>query len=236
MRRKLREESEELSPPADEAIPITRPYRVTLVDDHAVVRAGLRALLEAQPGIEVIAEADSSAPALQQVRQLRPDLAIVDLTLGDGPSGLELIPSIRKESPKTEVMVLTMHFSDELAREVLKSGALAFVLKSDAHSELLAAVDQIRRKQPFFTSQLAISMANNFMEKKPARNEPNLTERETEVVTLLSRGKSNKEVAARLNVSTRTVESHRCHIMRKMSFSTFSDMVRYAVRNNMVEP
>jgi DNA-binding NarL/FixJ family response regulator len=135
--------------------------------------------------------------------------------------------------------VLTMHFSDELAREVLKSGALAYVLKSDADNELLAALDQVRHKQPFFTSRLALTMAQNFID---AGNLPGgapalpLTEREIQVVTLLAQGKSNKEAGAEMQVSTRTVESHRNHIMKKMEFESFSDLVRFAVRNNLVDP
>jgi len=180
-------------------------YRIIIVDDYPIVRLGLRTLLDQQPGLQIVSEAETGEEALEQVRRLKPDLAIVDLTI-PGMNGLDLLRAIRAEIPETAVMVLTMHFSDELAREVLKAGALAYVLKSDADNELLAALDQVRHKQPFFTSRLALTMAKNFIDAgdQPEGNEPPLplTEREIQVVTLLAQGKSNKEVASALEVST----------------------------------
>jgi len=221
------------------ASPLSKPYTVILVDDHPVVRMGLRLLLEQQPGVQIVAEASTGIEAIEQVRRLKPNMAIVDLTMPE-MDGLELVRAIRAELPDIQVMVLTMHFSDELAREVLKSGALAYVLKSDADIELLAALDQVRHNQPFFTSRLAQTMAQNFIDAvtPPSGETPALplTDREIQVVTLLAEGKSNKEVATALEVSARTVESHRNHIMKKMGFQSFSDLVRFAVRNNMVDP
>jgi DNA-binding NarL/FixJ family response regulator len=225
-----------------------KPYRILIVDDHALVRRGLRALLETQPGLEVCSEAANGVEALDQVRKGKPDLAIMDLTMPE-MNGLEAARTIRREYPGTEVLVLSMHFADELAREVLRTGSLGYILKSDSDAELLTAVDHMRRHQPFFTSRLAISLAQNFIargtalpdgegstEEGGADSESPLTEREIEVVQLLAEGKSNKEAAAKLGVSSRTVESHRNHIMRKMSFLSFSDLVRYAVRKKLVEP
>jgi DNA-binding NarL/FixJ family response regulator len=230
-RTNARGDSDALLPPPPDS---QGPYRVLIVDDHAVVRVGLRAILETRSGLEIVSEADTAAGALEDVKRLKPDLAIVDLTLPDA-NGLELISAIRQESPDTAVMVLTMHFSDEVAREVLKAGALGYVLNSDAYADLLVAVDQVRHKQPFFTSSLALTMAQKFVEGPGEATEVSqLTERELEVVTLLAEGKSNKEVAAKLDISTRTIESHRNHIMRKMGFHTYSELVRFAVRNNLV--
>jgi DNA-binding NarL/FixJ family response regulator len=222
-----------------------KPYRILIADDHAIVRRGLRELLETQPGIEVCGEAANGAEALEQVRAGKPDLAIMDLTMPQR-NGLEAARSIRQESPTTEVLVLTMHFADELAREVLRTGALGYMLKSDADTELITAVDHMRRHQPFFTTRLAISLAQNFV-SAPAddgacghpdcnENASPLTDRELEVTRLLAEGKSNKECAAALGVSSRTIESHRNHVMRKMKFSSFSDLVRFAVRSKLVEP
>jgi DNA-binding NarL/FixJ family response regulator len=133
-----------------------------------------------------------------------------------------------------------MHFSEELARECLSFGALGYVLKSDADTDLLTAVDHIRQHQPYFTSQLAITMSKTFVQGPgdPESLLPgtNLTPREAEVLQLLGSGKSNKEIAAIIKVSTRTVESHRNHIMEKMQFESFSELVRFAVRNNLVDP
>ena len=219
---------------------VSKPYRILVVDDHAVVRLGLRALLASQSGIEVSGEASTGVEALEYVKKHKPDLVIMDLTMPD-INGLEASRAVKEASPETEVIVLTMHFSDELGREVLRAGAIGYVLKSDADSELLAAVDHARHHQLFFTSELALSMAQNFVGVPSEAGAGGsagapLTPREIEVVTLLAEGKSNKEVAAALSVSTRTIESHRNHIMTKMKFASFSDLVRYAVRNNLVEP
>jgi DNA-binding NarL/FixJ family response regulator len=224
-----------------------KPYRILVADDHAVVRHGLRVLLESQPGIEVCCEAATGVEALEYVKKEKPDLVILDLTMPE-MNGLAVARAIRDEAPKTGILVLSMHFSDEIAKEVLRSGALGYVLKSDADSELLAAISRVRTGQPFFTSKLAATMAQNFIEapsslpedadgdQDRSSNRSPLTERELEVVRLLARGHSNKQVASMMKVSTRTVESHRNHIMHKMRFTSFSELIRFAVRNNLVEP
>jgi DNA-binding NarL/FixJ family response regulator len=222
-------------------LPKSKPYRILVVDDHPVVRRGIRAILEMQPDIEWI-EASNGSEASEVAKTMKPDLALIDLTMPE-MNGLEVTAAIREQVPETEVIVLSMHFSEELAREVLRCGALGYVLKSDADEELLAAVDHARRHQPFFTTRLAMTMAHNFMAGRAGEvvldenGQPTspLTERETQVVQLLAEGKSNKEVAAALGVSTRTVESHRNHIMHKMNFTSFSDLIKFAVRNNLVE-
>jgi DNA-binding NarL/FixJ family response regulator len=160
-------------------------------------------------------------------------------------NGLEVVRVIRDESPSTDVLVLTMHFSEDLARETLRCGALGYVLKSDADTELLAALDHVRHHQSFFTNRLKISMAQNYVHRLDdpgdsgaggvPLNSP-LTPREIEVVKLLAQGKSNKEVASALGVSTRTAECHRSHIMRKMNFASFSELIRFALRTSLVEP
>jgi DNA-binding NarL/FixJ family response regulator len=225
----------------------SKPYRILIVDDHAVVRRGLRHLLESQPGIEVVSDASNGLDAVDHVRKLKPDLVIMDLTMPE-MNGLEAARVIRHESPSTDVLVLTMHFAEELAREVLRSGALGYMLKSDADTDLLAAVDHMRHHQPFFTGKLAVTMAQNFISPKnpdgggggnPGGDDGEgaaLTDREIAVVRLLAEGKSNKEAAAALGVSSRTVESHRNHIMHKMNFGSFSEMIRFAVRSKLVDP
>ena len=219
-------------------------YRVLVADDHGVVRHGLRVLLESQPDVQVCGEARTGREAIDYVKKEKPDLLILDLTMPD-MNGLEVMRAIRKESSSTDVVILTMHFSEEVARELLRCGALGYVLKSDADTELLAAVDHVRHHQPFFTSQLAISMAQNYV-RRPGDitgsgedgllpSSP-LTPREIEVVKLLAEGKRNKEVASTLGVATRTIESHRNHIMHKMNFASFSELIRFALRTNLVEP
>jgi DNA-binding NarL/FixJ family response regulator len=223
-------------------------YRVLIADDHAVVRRGLRALLASQPGVEVCCEAASGTEALAGVKKEKPDLLLLDLTMPE-MNGLEVARAAREESPNTDILVLSMHFSEEVAREVLRCGAIGYVLKSDADTELLAAVDHARQHQPFFTGRLAVSMAETFMQAPPPTAEAEqpltdskglegtpLTSREVQVIQLLADGNSNKRVADTLGVSTRTVESHRNHIMRKMNFTSFSDLIRFAVRANLIEP
>lgn len=219
-----------------------QPYRILIADDHAIVRRGLRALLASQPGIEVCSEASSGAEALDHLKKEKPDLMVLDLTMPE-MNGLEVARVAKEESPTTDILVLSMHFSEEIAREVLRCGAIGYVLKSDADTELLAAVDHARHRQPFFTGQLAISMAESFMQAPPDPEVPitkelegtPLTGREIQVIQLLADGKSNKQVADALGVSTRTVESHRNHIMRKMNFTSFSDLIRFAVRTNLIQ-
>jgi DNA-binding NarL/FixJ family response regulator len=225
------------SPPAART---PRTYKILVADDHPIVRRGLRSLLETQPDMEVCAEASDGATAVEIAIKDRPDLVVLDLTMPE-KNGLEVTRLIREESPSTEVLILTMHFSEEVAREVLRCGARGYLLKSDADSELLAAVRHIKNNKPFFTGKLASSMAESFVRDTKGSgtnvsDDTQLSNRELEVVQLLASGKSNKEAAALIGVSTRTVESHRNHIMHKMDFGSFSDLVRFAIRNNLIQP
>src|ERR1700691_2049173 len=145
----------------------SKPYRVVIADDHPIVRRGIRTMLQSQPGIEVCDEASNGIEALHLIRALKPDLLVLDLTMPE-MDGLSVVSKARQESPATDILVLTMHFSEDLAREVLKCGALAYVLKSDADTDLLVAVDHIRNHEPYFTSQLSVSMAQNFI-RDPSR-------------------------------------------------------------------
>jgi DNA-binding NarL/FixJ family response regulator len=219
-----------------------KSYRVLVADDHAVVRHGARVLLESQPGVQVCGEASTGTEAVDYVKNEKPDLLVLDLTLPD-MNGLQVMRAIRDESPATDVLVLTMHFSEELAQEVLRCGALGYVLKSEADTEFLAALDNVRHHQPFFSNRLTFSMASNYecgpSEIAGGREDrawpiSSLTPREVQVVQLLARGKSNKEVASTLGVSTRTIDSHHNHIMHKLRFASFSEVIRFAVRNKLI--
>ena len=180
----------------DALLPEHKNYRILIVDDHPVVRRGIRAVLERQPGIEWM-EASNGPEAIELAKAVKPDLALVDLTMPD-MNGLEVTAAIREQVPETAVLVVSMHFSEELAREVLRNGALGYILKSDADEELLSAVDHVRRRQPFFTTRLAMTMAQNFMAGRPGdvildengRPISPLTERETQIVQLLADGKA----------------------------------------------
>ncbi len=223
------------------APPAPRTYKILVADDHSIVRRGIRSLLESQPDLEVCAEAADGVTTMDYVVKQRPDLVVLDLTMPE-KNGLEVARMIRERSPSTDVLILTMHFSEEVAREVLRCGARGYVLKSDADGELLSAVRHIQSDKPFFTGKLAATMAESFVRDtrgsgtNVAPDEAPLSQRELEVVQLLASGKSNKEAAASIGVSTRTVESHRNHIMRKMEFESFSDLIRFAIRNNLIQP
>lgn len=201
------------------------------------MRLGLRNLLTDQPGIEICGEVSTGSEALNVVRRMKPNLVILDLTMPE-MNGLEVARAVREECPDTDVMILSVHFTEELAREVLRAGVMAYVLKSDTDRELLAAVDHVRNRQPFFTGQLAASMLQTFVDGTDLKGVSvgsTLSARELEVLQLLAEGKANKQTAAALGISTRTVESHRHRIMKKMEFDSFSALVRFAVRNNLVE-
>ena len=213
--------------------------RIVIVDDHAVVRRGVRALLETQPGWKVMAEATTGREAVEVVRRLRPDVVVMDLSLPE-LNGLEATRQIVKELPQTEILVLTMHHSEQLARDVLQAGARGYVLKSDADQSLIAAVESLRQHKPFLTSRVTEFVLDGYMRGSDAADEGTskdaVTPREREVIQLLAEGNSNKETASVLGISVKTIEAHRANIMRKLHLRSSSDLVRYAIRNKLVEP
>jgi DNA-binding NarL/FixJ family response regulator len=212
-------------------------FRILIVDDHPIVRKGIRTVLEPNPWLEIVGEAADGEEALELVKKLHPQLAIVDLTMPK-LDGLMVTQKIRGETPETDVLILTMHYDDELARDALRSGARGYVVKTDADQELLAAVERIRQRGTFFTAQLAESMRDVYVRdpnEEPVVPGIGLTPRETEIVRLVAEGKSNKEVADSLHVSIRTVESHRNHVMRKLKFTSLPELVRFAIRARLVD-
>jgi DNA-binding NarL/FixJ family response regulator len=214
------------------------PLRIVVVDDHAVVRRGVRALIESRAGWEVVAEAATGREALDAVKRLHPEIVVMDLTLPE-LNGLEATRQIVRESPHTEVLVLTMHHSEELARQVLKAGARGYVLKSDADQNLIAAIDALRQHKPFLTSGVTEFMLDGFLRDASKPEEASkevITPREREIIQLLAEGHSNKEAATRLGISVKTIEAHRANIMRKLRLRSVSDLVRYAIRNKIAQP
>ena len=212
------------------------PPRILIVDDHAVVRRGVRALLESQHGWQVLGEATTGREAVDLARRLRPDIVVMDLSLPE-LNGLEAIRQIVKESPQTEIVALTMHHSEELARDVLQAGARGYVLKSDADASLIAAIESLRLHKPFLTSRITEFVLDDYIRRGEAREEgtQGVTPREREIIQLLAEGHSNKEAATALGVSVKTIEAHRANIMRKLRLRSFSDLVRYAIRNQIVQ-
>jgi DNA-binding NarL/FixJ family response regulator len=214
---------------------MTTTLRILIVDDHAVVRRGVRALLESQSHWEVAGEATTGREAVDAARRLRPDIVVMDLSLPE-LNGLDAARQILRDSPGTEVLVLTMHHSEELARNALQAGARGYVLKSDADQNLIAAVESLRQHKPFLTSAVTEFVLDDYIRHvDDTPKYPEITHREREVIQLLAEGRSNKESAAALGVSVKTIEAHRANIMRKLHLRSASDLVRYAVRNNIVQ-
>jgi DNA-binding NarL/FixJ family response regulator len=213
--------------------------RILVADDHEVVRRGLIALLQSQPDWEICGEAGDGREAVDKTQKLKPDVVILDIGM-PSLNGLEATRQILKTNPHTRVLILTLHDSDQVVREVLNAGARGFLLKSDAARDLVAAVEALRRDKTYFTSKVAAMVLEGYLKNEtgaapvatPTRSR--LTPREREIVQLLAEGKSTKEVAVALGLSVKTAETHRSNIMRKLELHSVSDLVLYAVRNNIV--
>jgi two-component system response regulator NreC len=205
--------------------------RIVLADDHAVVRSGLRFVLEAEDGFEVTAEAGTVEETLRKTRAIRPDVLVLDLNLG-AESSLESIPQLRAEAPQTAIVVLTMQNEPAFARQALQAGAAAYVLKEAADDELVGAVHIAASGGTYLNPTLGARMAA----EPPAPDGPpdDLTEREVDVLRLIALGNTNQEIADQLYLSVRTVESHRAHIQRKLGRTTRAELVRYALDRGLV--
>jgi DNA-binding NarL/FixJ family response regulator len=215
------------------------PLRILVADDHHVVRTGLRALLESKSGWKVCAEAANGREAVEKASAQKPDVAVLDIGM---PllNGVETTRQIRKLSPETEVLILTMHDSDLLVQEVLEAGARGYILKDDADRNLLAAVDALRRHKPFLSSRVSEVASKTVPPSsdgsaRERSSRSRLTPREREILQLLAEGKTNKEVAWFLSISVKTAETHRANIMLKLGFHSVTDLVRYAVRNKIIQ-
>ena len=212
--------------------------RILVADDHEVVRRGVRALLEAEPGWEVCGEAITGREAVEKAERLTPDIVILDIGMPE-LNGLDAARQIRKLCPNSEILILTMHESEQIVREVLAAGARGYILKSDAGRDLVVAVNALRQHKPFFASSIAGVLLDNYLkstEGHKAEVSGTLTSREREIVQLLAEGKSNKEVAVALGISVKTAETHRTNVMRKLDLHSLSELVRYAIRNKIIEP
>jgi two-component system, NarL family, response regulator NreC len=207
--------------------------KVVLVDDHAVVRSGLRLLLDGQDDIEVVGEAGNAKDAVFRARALKPDVILLDMVM-PGESGLEVLPKLLKESTGTKVLVLSMQDDPSYVREAFASGASGYVLKEAADEEVVSAVREIagggRYVHPALGARLVAAEA---AERAAAEADP-LSEREREVLRLLALGHTNQEIAQRLYISVRTAESHRAHIMQKLRLSTRAELVRYALSQGLL--
>ncbi len=216
----------------------TDQIRILIVDDHPVARLGIRSGLESQENLAVVGETAVGPSAIDDVRRLRPDVVVLDAS--DPLNALEAIRHILEVSPQTELLVMTMFHSVEMAQQVLQAGARGYVLKSDGMPSVIAAINALSRHKPFLTGQLAEEALDSYMRRyqTPDLDEPRMpkvTPREREIIQLLCEGHSNKETASRLNISVKTVEAHRLNIMRKLRLSSLSHLVRYAIREGIVD-
>jgi DNA-binding NarL/FixJ family response regulator len=216
-----------------------KTVRILIADDHDLMRRGVRTLLEPHPGWEICGEATTGREAVAKAEQLKPSIVILDISMPD-LNGVDAAKRIKKVSPDTEVLIFSAHYSDQLIREILEAGVRGYIVKSDSDRDLVIAVESLAKKKPFFTSRATEVMLTTFSDGGPKQDpsEPlrdRLTTREREIVQLLAEGKSSKEVASSLNISVKTAETHRANIMRKLQIHTVSELVRYAIRNQIVE-
>ncbi len=205
---------------------------VVIADDHAVVRKGLRLLVEAEPDLRVVAEAGTVPDALRMAKAHRPNVIVLDLNMPGG-SSLEAIPTMRQEAPMTAIVVLTMQNDPSFARQALQSGALGFVLKEAADDELLGAIRLAAEGETYLNPRLGARLAA--APPEPAGPPDDLSDRELEVLKLIALGHTNSEIASQLYLSVRTVESHRAHIQQKTRRSSRAELVRYALEHGLVD-
>jgi len=214
--------------------------RILVADDHSIVRRGVRALLESQAGWTICGEAATGAEAILKAKRLKPDIIVMDISMPE-LNGLEATRQIHAVMPEIPVLILSMHESDQHVREMLDAGARGYVLKSDLDRNLSVAIQTLRQGKTFFSAKVSEIVVDGFIKgaakqrQQAHRPSLTLTPRQKEVVQLLAEGKTNKEIGVNLGISTKTVETHRALIMRRLELRSFSDLVLYAARENIVD-
>ncbi len=216
-----------------------RNLRILIADDHDLMRRGLKALIESRPGWQVCDEAHTGQEAVTKSEELKPDVAIIDISMPE-LNGLEAARRIREASPHTQILILSVHYSDQLIRDILRAGVQGYIVKSDSDRDLLVALEALGNHKPFFTSKAMEVVLTKFDGSGSRLTNDDvvgdrLTSREHEIVQLLSEGRSSKEAATMLGISVKTAETHRANIMRKLGIHSVTELVRYAVRNQIIE-
>jgi two-component system response regulator NreC len=214
------------------------PLRILIADDHEVVRDGMRALIEHEPGWEVCGTAMTGQEAVDTAKKLKPEVVVLDMTMPE-LDGLEVLREIKRALPNTEVVIFSAHHSEEVIEQLFDAGAKSYIQKTDASRHLVAAIRSLAEHKPFFTPEISQVLFAKFLSvnpwKKRGAQKHTLTDRERDVVRLLALGSSNKEVAKTLGVSVRTAETHRGVLMRKLGLDSLAALVRYAIRNNIID-
>ena len=212
--------------------------RILIAEDHEVARQGIRSLLETHPGWEICAEAKDGREAVEAAATQKPDVLLLDIGMPN-LNGLDAARQILANTPDARILILTIHDSEQVVREVLAAGARGFLLKSDAGRDLLAAVEALQQRRTFFTPKIAQMMLDGYLRPNEeidlAGQQCILTPREREVIQLVAEGKTTKEVAAALSLSVKTAETHRTNLMRKLNLHSVADLTLYAVRNGIVQ-
>jgi DNA-binding NarL/FixJ family response regulator len=209
--------------------------QILIADDHDIIRRGVRTLLETRGDLRVVAEASTGREALAKARERKPQIAIIDYSLPE-LNGRDLTVELKRELPKIEVLIYTMHDREEMILEVLQAGARGFVLKSDTEQHLFGAIDALSVHRPYFSGAISEALLDQYLRSKSQPTTRTLTHREREVVQLVAEGKINKQIAHMLNLSIKTVETHRATAMEKLNIGTIAELVRYAIRNNIAAP
>ncbi len=213
--------------------------KILIADDHAVMRAGLRMLIDAQPDMAVVGEAGDGREAIERARTSRPDVLLLDLSM-PGLGGIAAIDLLRKEAPTTKVLILTMHEDSEYLRQALEAGASGYLVKSAADTELLAAIRAVRRGEVYVYSSLTGALLDLAFEKRQKRPEregvADLSKREIEVLRLLALGHTNQQIADKLFLSVKTIETYRARITEKLQLPTRAELVRYAIKHGLLTP
>jgi len=213
---------------------MSKKIKILVIDDHAVVRSGLRLLLAAEPEFQVVGEAGNARDAVFEARALKPDVILLDVVM-PGESGIEVLPKLKKEAPDSKVLVLSMQDDPRYVREAFAQGANGYVLKEAADAEVVAAVREIADGGSYVHPVLGARMVAADAQARAAAESDPLSDREREVLRLLALGHTNQEIAKQLFISVRTAETHRAHIMQKLNLSTRAELVRHAIAHGMLE-
>jgi DNA-binding NarL/FixJ family response regulator len=217
-----------------------KKLRILVADDHDIMRLGTRAVLESQPGWQVCGLAANGREAVARAVELKPDVVVVDMTM-PGLNGVDAAIEIKRQLPETEILMFSGHESEGLIRRAFEAGVKSFIFKSEAHESLVDAVKALSLHKPFFTAKVSEILFSNIVNLTDANGGDDtapgqsLSARERQIVQLLAGGKSNKEVADALKISVRTAESHRANILRKLNVDSVAGLVRYAIRNHLIE-
>jgi len=209
------------------------PVRILIADDHEIVREGLRAMIQRQPGWEVCGDVSTGREVVAQAPALNPDIIVMDIGMPE-LNGLDATRQIKRALPNTEVLIFTANETEEIVRNVFKAGAKAYLLKSDANQHLIPAIEALCKHRTYFSSKVSELVFAGYLKGEARTDDQSLTAREREMVQLVAEGNTSKDIAQVLGISVKTVETHRAAVMRKLKLNSVADLVRYAIRNGII--